>query len=161
MFASDPPTRPTVAYFCMEFGLDARFTIYSGGLGILAGDHMKSASDLRLPVIGIGLLWDHGYVDQRLDEHGRPVDRYLATDRDGLEQVTLPHGGVEVTVRGETVPLIAWRVRRYLAGELYLLEPARHGGIPVGLGAGHGNVHQPVDDGHSRVRLPEIGRAHV
>lgn len=126
MFASDPPTRPTVAYFCMEFGLDARFTIYSGGLGILAGDHMKSASDLRLPVVGIGLLWDHGYVDQRLDEHGRPVDRYLATDRDGLEQVTLPHGGVEVTVRGETVPLIAWRVRRYLSGELYLLEPARH-----------------------------------
>jgi hypothetical protein len=59
MFASDPPSRPTVAYFCMEFGLDARFTIYSGGLGILAGDHMKSASDL-LPVVGIGLLWDHG-----------------------------------------------------------------------------------------------------
>lgn len=125
MFATDPPVRPTVAYFCMEFGLDARFTIYSGGLGILAGDHMKSASDLRLPVIGLGLLWDHGYVDQRLDEHGFPVDRYLATDRDGLEQVAVPHGTVDVTVRGETVPLHAWRVKRYLAGELYLLEPAR------------------------------------
>ncbi|MEZ4402647.1 MAG: alpha-glucan family phosphorylase [Kofleriaceae bacterium] len=125
MFASDPPVHPTVAYFCMEYGLDARFTIYSGGLGILAGDHMKSASDLRLPVIGIGLLWDHGYVDQRLDEHGQPVDRYLATDRAHLEEVSLPPFGVEVTVRGETVPLIAWRVTRYLEGELYLLEPAK------------------------------------
>jgi hypothetical protein len=109
----------------MEFGLDARLTVYSGGLGILAGDHMKSASDLRLPVIGIGLLWDHGYVDQRLDDHGHPVDRYVSTDRDGLEHVVLPPGGVEVSIRGETVPLIAWRVRRYLTGELYLLEPAR------------------------------------
>lgn len=125
MFANDPPLRPTVAYFCMEFGLDARLTVYSGGLGILAGDHMKSASDLRLPVIGIGLLWDHGYVDQRLDDHGHPVDRYVSTDRDGLEHVVLPPGGVEVSIRGETVPLIAWRVRRYLTGELYLLEPAR------------------------------------
>src|SRR6266478_2683983 len=47
-----------VAYFCMEYGLDPAFPIYAGGLGILAGDHMKSAGDLRVPITGIGLFWD-------------------------------------------------------------------------------------------------------
>ena len=52
--------RPQVAYFCMEFGLAAELPVYAGGLGILAGDAMKSAGDLRLPVTGIGLFWDEG-----------------------------------------------------------------------------------------------------
>ena len=124
MFATDPPARPKVAYFCMEFGLDARFTVYAGGLGILAGDHMKSVGDLRLPVIGLGLLWNEGYVEQRL-EHGVPVDRYTATDRTHLEPVALPPGALEVTVRGHKVPLRAFRVTRYVESELYLLEPER------------------------------------
>ncbi len=122
MFASKPIVRPRVAYFCMEYGLDPSFTIYSGGLGILAGDHMKSVGDLRLPVVGLGLLWDEGYVDQRIDEGGHVVDHYSKTSRDGLEPLAVE---VEVTVRGKHVPCRAFRVRRYGAGELYLLEPAR------------------------------------
>ena len=50
---------PTVAYFCMEFGLHEEFPIYAGGLGILAGDFVKSARDLGLPVVGVGLRWRH------------------------------------------------------------------------------------------------------
>lgn len=124
MFPADPPVHPKVAYFCMEFGLDARFTVYAGGLGILAGDHMKSAGDLKLPIVGIGLLWNEGYVEQRLD-HGQPVDRYPPTDRTFLEPVPLPPGALEVTVRGQKVPLRAFRVTRFVEGELYLLEPER------------------------------------
>jgi starch phosphorylase len=106
----------------MEYGLDAGLTIYSGGLGILAGDHMKSAGDLGLPVIGIGLLWDEGYTRQTIGAGGAPVDEYPRTRRDDLEPVDVT---VEVRVRGALVPLRAYRVARHLRGTLYLLEPAR------------------------------------
>jgi len=56
-----------VAYFCAEFGIHESIPIYSGGLGILAGDHLKSASDLAVPVVGVGLLYYQGYTDQKLD----------------------------------------------------------------------------------------------
>jgi starch phosphorylase len=114
---------PRVAYFCMEYGLDPRFTSYAGGLGILAGDHMKSAGDLRLPVTGIGLLWDEGYTEQRIGADGQPGDRYPKTDRSQLSPLPVR---IEVTVRGRTVPCIAWKVEGYLTSTLYLLEPA-HG----------------------------------
>ena len=55
-----------VAYFCAEFGLHASVPIYSGGLGVLAGDHCKAASDLGVPLVGVGLLYIKGYFDQRL-----------------------------------------------------------------------------------------------
>src|SRR5690349_8458814 len=115
---------PTVAYFCMEFGLDPGLTIYAGGLGILAGDHMKSAGDLRRPVIGIGLLWDEGYTQQTIGAAGDPVDAYPKTRRDDLVAVD---AAVSVRVRGREVPLRAWRVARHVASTLYLLEPARDG----------------------------------
>ena len=66
-------TRPvdfTIAYFSMEFGLTESLPIYSGGLGILAGDHLKSASDLRLPLVGVGLMYRHGYFTQYLSGDG-------------------------------------------------------------------------------------------
>jgi starch phosphorylase len=62
-----------VAYFCAEFGLHESFPIYSGGLGILAGDHCKAASDLRLPFIGIGLLYRQGYFHQTIDGDGNQI----------------------------------------------------------------------------------------
>ena len=62
-----------VAYFCMEFGLSEEFPIYAGGLGILAGDFIKSAHDLGLPVVGVGLRWARGYSRQRIGEDGLPV----------------------------------------------------------------------------------------
>jgi starch phosphorylase len=115
-------TKPTVAYFCMEYGLSNELPIYAGGLGILAGDYMKSVADLRLPVVGVGLLWHQGYCRQRLDAHGHAESHYLTTPRDALEPVD-----AQVTVRvcGDKVPCHAFRVRGLGSGELYLLEPKR------------------------------------
>ena len=67
---------PLVAYFSMEYGLHEEFPSYAGGLGILAGDFMKSAGDLGMPVVGIGLRWAQGYTAQRIGEDGQPVDEW-------------------------------------------------------------------------------------
>ena len=69
-----------VAYFSLEFGLDAGIPLYSGGLGILAGDHLKSASDLGVPLVGVGLLYRGGYFRQSLGPDGGQRERYPATD---------------------------------------------------------------------------------
>ena len=69
-----------VAYFSAEFGLHESLPIYSGGLGVLAGDHIKSASDLDIPLIGIGLFYGQGYFLQRLDQNGWQREEYLQTD---------------------------------------------------------------------------------
>ena len=69
-----------VAYFSAEFGLHESLPIYSGGLGILAGDHVKSASDLGIPLIGVGLYYDQGYFKQRLDRDGWQQEEYLDVD---------------------------------------------------------------------------------
>ena len=69
-----------VAYFSAEFGLHESLPIYSGGLGILAGDHIKSASDLGIPLVGVGLLYDQGYFRQRLDSDGWQHEDYLDVD---------------------------------------------------------------------------------
>ncbi|HTR54962.1 MAG TPA: alpha-glucan family phosphorylase [Kofleriaceae bacterium] len=113
---------PRVAYFCMEYGLDPTFPIYAGGLGILAGDHMKSAGDLHVPLVGIGLFWDEGYTRQVIGAGGAIEDQYPKTPRDALRRVD---ARVEVTVRGKRVPLRAWKVDRYIRSTLYLLEPER------------------------------------
>src|SRR5688500_18871835 len=72
--------RRPVAYFSAEFGLHESIPIYSGGLGILAGDHIKSASDLGIPLIGVGLFYGQGYFRQRLDRNGWQQEEYLETD---------------------------------------------------------------------------------
>ena len=69
-----------VAYFSAEFGLHESLPIYSGGLGVLAGDHIKSASDLDIPLIGVGLFYGQGYFLQRLDQNGWQREEYLETD---------------------------------------------------------------------------------
>jgi starch phosphorylase len=69
-----------VAYFSAEFGLHESVPIYSGGLGILSGDHIKSASDLNIPLVGIGLCYNQGYFRQRLDLDGWQQEDYLDTD---------------------------------------------------------------------------------
>ncbi len=88
-YVSDPgwlvPAHPEaadmlVAYFSLEFGLDAGIPLYSGGLGILAGDHLKSASDLGVPLVGVGLLYRSGYFRQALGPDGGQRERYPATD---------------------------------------------------------------------------------
>jgi glycogen phosphorylase len=69
-----------VAYFSCEFGLDESLPIYSGGLGVLSGDHLKSASDLGLPLVGVGLFYRNGYFRQHLDESGWQTERYPEND---------------------------------------------------------------------------------
>jgi len=113
---------PRVAYFCMEYGLDPAFPIYAGGLGILAGDHMKSAGDLHVPVTGLGLLWDEGYTRQVVGVGGALEDQYPKTPRDAVRRLEVR---VEVTVHGKAIPLRAWKVERYVTSNLYLLEPER------------------------------------
>ncbi|MGK5531172.1 alpha-glucan family phosphorylase [Streptomyces sp. URMC 129] len=96
------PSGPTVAYFSPEFGITASLPLYSGGLGILAGDHLKSASDLGIPLIGVGLLYRSGYFAQFFDDDGWQRERYPRFDAEaaGLSpladadvHLALPDGG--------------------------------------------------------------------
>ena len=108
-------TRP-VAYFSAEFGLHESIPIYSGGLGVLAGDHIKAASDLGLPLIGIGLFYGQGYFRQWLDRHGWQQEEYLETDltqlpmepaigKDGAPVV------VQIETRSGTLRAKVWRIK--------------------------------------------------
>jgi starch phosphorylase len=81
-----------VAYFSPEFGITAALPQYSGGLGILAGDHLKAGSDLGVPLIGVGLLYRHGYFTQSLSPEGWQTERYPAGDPNGLPLTLLRDG---------------------------------------------------------------------
>ncbi|MHB8510124.1 MAG: alpha-glucan family phosphorylase [Candidatus Dormibacteria bacterium] len=126
--SADPDGPERIGYFSLEFGLTDCLPIYSGGLGILAADHLKAASDLRLPVIGVGLFYRQGFGRQRINEAGEQVEQYLynhpqllpleivrGDDGDPL-QVSAPLGDAEVHVK-------VWRVK---IGEvpLFLLDTA-------------------------------------
>src|SRR3989442_7215555 len=111
---------PTVAYFCMEYGLHEEFPIYAGGLGILAGDFVKSARDLGLPVVGVGLRWLHGYSRQRILPDGQPVDDFPTYRADFLEDT-----GVRVRVRvgAREVEARVWRTKGWPTAPFFLPEP--------------------------------------
>jgi starch phosphorylase len=105
----------TVAYFCAEFGLHSSVPIYSGGLGVLAGDHCKAASDLGLPLVGVGLFYRRGYFDQRLRLDGwqESSDDHFDVEATPLEPMPGPDGQpwlATVTALGRTVHLGAWRM---------------------------------------------------
>ncbi|MGH3155047.1 MAG: alpha-glucan family phosphorylase, partial [Streptosporangiaceae bacterium] len=90
-----------IAYFSPEYGITETLPQYSGGLGILAGDHLKAASDLGVPLIGVGLLYRHGYFTQSLSAEGWQAERYPAVDPNGLPLTLLRDGDggpVRVTV---------------------------------------------------------------
>jgi starch phosphorylase len=70
----------TIAYFSMEFGIHESLPLFAGGLGVLAGDHLKAASDINLPIVGVGLLYQQGYFHQYLDDQGYQQEEYPATD---------------------------------------------------------------------------------
>jgi glycogen phosphorylase len=116
------PRTPHVAYFCMEFGLHESFPIYSGGLGILAGDYIKAAADLKLPVIGLGLLWERGYSVQRIGPDGQPYEEFPAYDHSFLRDTGVH---VRVNVRGSEVPCNVWVTTRFGHVPLYLIQPSR------------------------------------
>lgn len=142
------PIRGLVAYFSAEYGIHESFPNYSGGLGILSGDHVKSASDIGLPFVAVGLLYRNGYVRQHIDGEGRQVPRYVDYDFDALvcRPVTGPGGRptrVEVPILGETCRVQVWRVRVGRV-DLYLLDtdleenPEHLRGITAQLyGGGH------------------------
>ncbi len=127
------PDRP-VAYFCAEYGIHESMRIYSGGLGILAGDHLKSASDLGVPLVAIGLFYRGGFFMQTLDDKGEQQVVEVPLDPDSLSvtRVTDEQGReveVEVPLPDRTIRLGAWllpvgRVR------LYLLDSDREGNDP-------------------------------
>ncbi len=97
-----------VAYFSMEFGLEARLPIYSGGLGVLAGDHLKAAAELGIPLVGVGLFYRGGYFTQGLSPEGRQTETYEALDPEALGLVREPVS-VEVELADETVTAAVWR----------------------------------------------------
>ena len=115
-----------VAYFCAEFGVHNSLPLYSGGLGILAGDHLKSASDLNLPLIGVGLFYRFGYFRQRIRRDDRQEEQYRENHVDelALKIVDDAQGQpllIQVTMRGRVVQARVWRadVGRV---QLYLLD---------------------------------------
>lgn len=111
---------PQIAYFCMEFGLHESFPIYAGGLGVLAGDFIKSAHDLGRPVVAVGLRWARGYARQRIGPDGTPQSEFPEYTADFLEDA-----GVRVRVRigSREVEARVWHTERWGNAPLYLLEP--------------------------------------
>lgn len=123
-----------VAFFSMEFGLSETMPIYSGGLGIMAGDHLKAASDLGVPTIGIGLLYQQGYFRQAIGPDGEQLHYYPANDFSMLPASPLRDASgrwlrIPVDLPGRSVKLRAWQVRigRSL---LYLLDSNDPGNLP-------------------------------
>src|SRR6266496_152360 len=107
------PERP-VAYFCAEYGVHNSLPLYSGGLGMLAGDHLKSASDLRVPLVAIGLLYRYGYFRQRLRRDGWQEEYYGETYPRELPIQSLKNQDgtpllVEVSIRQRSVRAQVWR----------------------------------------------------
>jgi starch phosphorylase len=119
-----------IAYFSPEYGIAAALPQYSGGLGILAGDHLKTASDMGVPIIAVGLLYRHGYFTQSLSPDGWQLEHYPAIDPNGLPLRLLRHADgrpVHVTI-----------------------------GLPRGaMGSGHGSEARDL---HAQVWLARVGR---
>ncbi|HEY5986734.1 MAG TPA: alpha-glucan family phosphorylase, partial [Streptosporangiaceae bacterium] len=119
--AGEPDGAPAaIAYFSPEYGIAAALPQYSGGLGILAGDHLKAASDLGVPLIGVGLLYRHGYFSQSLSAEGWQLERYPAGDPNGLPLTLLRDGaGSPIKV------VIALAAGRSLAAQVWLAQVGR------------------------------------
>ena len=123
-----------VAYFSAEFGLHESLPVYSGGLGVLAGDHIKSASDLGIPLVGVGLFYGRGYFRQRLDQNGWQQEEYLTTDVSQMPmEPAIGKNGSPVVVQVDTISgclrAKVWRVevgRR----DLFLLDSNLEGNAP-------------------------------
>ena len=119
-------TEPSVAYFCMEYGRDTSLKIYSGGLGILAGDYLKETSDMNVNLVAVGLLYRYGYFTQRLTPQGNQVADYTAQDflKIPAEPVIGEDGvwkSVSMNLPGRTLYARIWKVAVGRT-DLYLLD---------------------------------------
>ena len=102
-----PVNIPTVAYFSMEFGIDPEVPTYSGGLGVLAGDTVRAAADLGLPMAGVTLLHRKGYFRQHLDASGNQSDSHAEWSPEKSLELLPPR--VLITIAGRPVQVQAWR----------------------------------------------------
>jgi glycogen phosphorylase len=144
-------TRP-VAYFSAEFGMHESLPIYSGGLGVLSGDHIKSASDLGIPLIGVGLFYGQGYFLQRLDQKGWQREEYLQTDINQLPmQPAIGLNGepvvVEIATRGGSIRAKVWQIKVGRC-DLLLLDSNVAGNAPEDL-----DTTSRLYGGDSRTRI--------
>jgi glycogen phosphorylase len=109
------PGSNLAAYFCAEFGIHESIPIYAGGLGVLAGDHLKSASDLGVPMVAVGLLYREGYFTQLLDREGRQHAYYRRNDMDRMGLRLVHSDGdqrftqLQLPVGGDPMALCMWR----------------------------------------------------
>ena len=147
-----PLTR--VAYFSMEFMLSEALPIYSGGLGNVAGDQLKAASDLGVPVVGVGLLYQQGYFRQVIDKNGAQQALYPYNDPGQLPITPLRHPNgewlrLEIALPGYSVWLRAWQVQ---AGrvKLYLLDSNDAANFPV-----HRGITSELYGGGPELRLKQ------
>ena len=145
----------TVAYFSAEFGLTECLSIFAGGLGILAGDHLKSASDLGLNLTGVGLLYQQGYFRQYLNEAGWQQERYIDNDFQNLPLIPVrrPDGAqlrVSVDLAGRAVHAQIWRVDVGRVA-LYLLDT----NIPDNERAEERDITDQLYGGDQEMRLKQ------
>jgi starch phosphorylase/maltose phosphorylase len=162
---SSVPDAPTTAYFCMEYGLHESIPLYSGGLGVLAGDHAKAASDLGLPFTGVGLLLRDGYFKQHFDASGWQQATYpsltphehpltlVMDDEDRPVTVSVPIGS-------QTLHLLAWklplgRINLYLFDSDFAANPKSLRGLTRRLyqGGSETRIQQEIILGIGGVRL--------
>jgi glycogen phosphorylase len=128
----DSPLR-SVAYFSPEFGISEALPQYSGGLGVLAGDHLKAASDLGVPLTGVGLLYRQGYFRQTLDTDGWQRERFPDLDPHAMALRLVPGVRISVNLAGEDLVAQVWRadVGRI---RLYLLDSDLEENPPTAAG---------------------------
>ena len=111
--------KPLAAYFCMEYGLDADFYIFSGGLGILAGDLIKAAKDADYPLVAVGIMWRQGYTNQLIGKNGLPVDTYPEYRYPFLKDTGVT---VVVKVKEKDIKCKVWLCDCFSNAPLYLLD---------------------------------------
>ena len=144
----------SIAYFCMEFMLSEALPIYSGGLGNVAGDQLKAASDLGVPVVGVGLLYQHGYFRQSIDRNGAQQALYPYNDpaQMPVTPVLRANGDwlrLELLLPGSSVWLRAWQVQVGRL-KLYLLDTNDASNLPV-----HRGITGELYGGDSELRLKQ------
>ncbi len=127
-----------VAFFSLEFGLGEALPLYAGGLGVLAGDFLKTASDLGVPIIGVGLLYQTGYFHQRIDASGRQIETYPYNDPTWLPiQPAVDNAGtwlrILIELPGRTLHLRVWQATIGRT-RLYLLDSNDPSNSPVDRG---------------------------
>ena len=128
------PVRP-VAFLCAEFAVHRSLPIYAGGLGVLAGDILKQASDMALPMVGVGLLYRQGYFQQRMDQSGYQHEYWLQVDPERVPAALVTNGDntpltVTVPLRGRDVTVQVWRLDIGRT-PLYLLDAQRPENSPI------------------------------